>query len=274
MSNTARRATHHGRLPYDLIKDFAPVSRVAFLPLALFKSPTVTTKTLPELVALIKSQPGKFNFSSSGKGGAPHLAGEMFKMSSGLDMVHVPYNGAGPALTDVAAGQVQLTFTTYTSAQALLAAAGIPIAAPSANRSGRPSPTTFADAVEETGPFAAAALDGGPCGVGLESTVVAILPGAPPRLLRPGAVTRAQIEAYLDSDEDVDTVLGLMAKLLNKVPIPGSTVQWEGIELVAERGNDRSHTITTVLASPAPEDGDPAAEAAAKLAQESAVRST
>ena len=75
-------------------------------------------------------------------------------------------------------------------------------------------------------------------------------------------------------DEDVDTVLGLMAKLLNKVPIPGSTVQWEGIELVAERGNDRRHTITTVLASPAPEEGDPAAEAAAKLAQESAVRST
>jgi tripartite-type tricarboxylate transporter receptor subunit TctC len=109
-------------VPYDVMKDFAPVSRVAFLPLALFKSPQVHTKTLPELVALIKSQPGKFNFSSSGKGGAPHLAGELFRMSSNLDMVHVPYNGAGPALTDVAAGQVQLTFTTYTSAQALLAA--------------------------------------------------------------------------------------------------------------------------------------------------------
>lgn len=109
-------------VPYDVVRDFAPVSRVAFLPLALFKSPSVQTKSLPELIALIKSQPGKFNFSSSGKGGAPHLAGELFKMSSGLDMVHVPYNGAGPALTDVAAGQVQLTFTTYTSAQALLAA--------------------------------------------------------------------------------------------------------------------------------------------------------
>ncbi len=109
-------------VPNDVVRDFAPVSRVAFLPLALFKSPSVQTKSLPELIALIKSQPGKFNFSSSGKGGAPHLAGELFKMSSGLDMVHVPYNGAGPALTDVAAGQVQLTFTTYTSAQALLAA--------------------------------------------------------------------------------------------------------------------------------------------------------
>jgi L-threonylcarbamoyladenylate synthase len=79
-------------------------------------------------------------------------------------------------------------------AQAVLQAFGGPVAAPSANRSGRPSPTRYADAVEETGAFAAAALDGGPCTVGLESTVVAVLDGVP-RLLRPGAVTRAQIEA-------------------------------------------------------------------------------
>ncbi len=110
------------KVPYDVVKDFAPISRVAFLPLALFKSPTVATNTVAELVALIKANPGKFNFSSSGKGGAPHLAGELFRESSNLDMVHVPYNGAGPALKDVAAGQVQLTFSTYTSAQALLAA--------------------------------------------------------------------------------------------------------------------------------------------------------
>jgi CBS domain containing-hemolysin-like protein len=73
-------------------------------------------------------------------------------------------------------------------------------------------------------------------------------------------------------DEDVDTVLGLMAKELNKVPIPGSVVQWEGIELTAERGADRRHTVQTVLATLVPEDGDPAAEAAAKLATESARR--
>lgn len=79
--------------------------------------------------------------------------------------------------------------------QALLAAFDAPVVAPSANRSGRPSPTTFADAVEETGPAAAAALDGGPCAVGLESTVVALLDEA--RLLRPGAVTRAEIEAVI-----------------------------------------------------------------------------
>jgi L-threonylcarbamoyladenylate synthase len=81
--------------------------------------------------------------------------------------------------------------------RALLRAFGGPLVAPSANRSGRPSPTTFADAVEETGPAAAEALDGGPCRVGLESTVVALLPDAPARLLRPGSVTRAQIEALI-----------------------------------------------------------------------------
>jgi L-threonylcarbamoyladenylate synthase len=81
-------------------------------------------------------------------------------------------------------------------AQAVLAAFGRPIVAPSANRSGRPSPTTFADAVAETGGAAAVHLDGGDCEIGLESTVVALLDG-PPRLLRPGAVTRDEIEALI-----------------------------------------------------------------------------
>jgi L-threonylcarbamoyladenylate synthase len=81
-------------------------------------------------------------------------------------------------------------------ARAVLNRFGRPVVAPSANRSGRPSPTTLAHAVEETGAFVAAALDGGPCALGLESTVVALLEG-PPRLLRPGAVTRAQIEALI-----------------------------------------------------------------------------
>lgn len=80
-------------------------------------------------------------------------------------------------------------------ARAMLFAFGRPVVAPSANRSGRPSPTTFADAVEETGDFARAALDGGPCEIGLESTVVALIDQ--PRLLRPGSVTRDQIEAVI-----------------------------------------------------------------------------
>lgn len=90
---------------------------------------------------------------------------------------------------------VALRVPAHPLARKLLAAFGGPVVAPSANRSGRPSPTTFADAVEETGPSAAAALNGGPCEVGLESTVVALLDEA--RLLRPGAVTRAEIEALI-----------------------------------------------------------------------------
>ncbi len=90
---------------------------------------------------------------------------------------------------------VALRVPAHPLARALLARFGGPVVAPSANRSGRPSPTTFADAMEETGPSVAAALDGGPCEVGLESTVVALLDT--PRLLRPGAVTRAQIEALI-----------------------------------------------------------------------------
>ncbi|WP_304192200.1 L-threonylcarbamoyladenylate synthase [Phenylobacterium aquaticum] len=90
---------------------------------------------------------------------------------------------------------VALRAPAHPVAQALLRAFGGPVVAPSANRSGRPSPTTFVDAVEETGVSAAAALEGGPCRVGLESTVVALLDQ--PRLLRPGAVTRAEIEAVI-----------------------------------------------------------------------------
>jgi L-threonylcarbamoyladenylate synthase len=99
-------------------------------------------------------------------------------------------------------------------AQALLQAFGGPLAAPSANRSGRPSPTTFADALAETGSAAAASLDGGPCKIGLESTVVALLDA--PRLLRPGAVTRAEIEALIgplsEADADAKRSPGRLAR--------------------------------------------------------------
>ncbi len=90
---------------------------------------------------------------------------------------------------------VALRVPAHPLARALLTAFGGPVVAPSANRSGRPSPTTYADAMEETGAKAAASLDGGPCEIGLESTVVALLDQ--PRLLRPGSVTRAQIEALI-----------------------------------------------------------------------------
>jgi L-threonylcarbamoyladenylate synthase len=112
---------------------------------------------------------------------------------------------------------VALRAPAHPMAQALLSGFGGPLVAPSANRSGRPSPTTFADAWEETGSAVAAALDGGACAVGLESTVVAVLNG-PVRLLRPGGVTRAQIEAVVgplaaaaEGDEDARRSPGRLA---------------------------------------------------------------
>ena len=109
-----------------------------------------------------------------------------------------PYR-PGPAVCDLArAGldTVAVRAPAHPVARALLAALGEPLVAPSANRSGRPSPTTFSAAVEETGARAAVALDGGPCAIGVESTVVSLLDG-PARLLRPGSVTRARIEALI-----------------------------------------------------------------------------
>ncbi|MBW0152071.1 MAG: threonylcarbamoyl-AMP synthase [Phenylobacterium sp.] len=123
----------------------------------------------------------------------------------------------GDAVCDLArAGldSVAIRVPGHPLARSVIAALGRPVVAPSANRSGRPSPTTFADALEETGVFALAALDGGSCTVGLESTVVALLDE--PRLLRPGAVTRAQIEAVIgplaEAEDDARRSPGRMAR--------------------------------------------------------------
>lgn len=107
-------------LPYDAVKDFSPVTMVAFAPMILVKSSSVKAATASELVSEIRANPAKYNFSSSGVGGAPHMAGELFRLKEDLNVVHVPYAGAAPALNDVSSGQVQYSFTTYVSAQAFL----------------------------------------------------------------------------------------------------------------------------------------------------------
>jgi tripartite-type tricarboxylate transporter receptor subunit TctC len=106
------------KLSYDPDKAFAPVSLVAELPLAMMVHPAVPAKTAAEFVALAKAQPGKLSYSSSGAGGAPHLAAEMFKDRTGASLVHVPYRGGGPAIADLLAGHVQLSFMTVLEASA------------------------------------------------------------------------------------------------------------------------------------------------------------
>lgn len=104
------------KMPYDPDKAFAPIALVAELPLAMMVNPNVPAKTVKEFVALVKSQPGRMSYSSSGAGGGPHLAAEMFKDATQSFILHVPYRGGGPAIADLLAGHVQLSFMTVLEA--------------------------------------------------------------------------------------------------------------------------------------------------------------
>ena len=98
------------KVPYDVHKDFAPVTLVVTVPEMLVVASNVPAKNMAELVALAKAHPGKLNFASAGVGGLPHLAGELFKLTAKIDVVHVPYRGAAPAINDLLGQQVQMTF--------------------------------------------------------------------------------------------------------------------------------------------------------------------
>ncbi|MEK7948377.1 tripartite tricarboxylate transporter substrate binding protein [Pigmentiphaga sp. YJ18] len=97
-------------LSYDMEKDFAPVTVVASSGFVLYVNPAFPARTVGELIAYAKANPGKVNFSSSGNGGLPHMAGELFNSATGLKLTHVPYKGSTPSVNDVIAGQVQMTF--------------------------------------------------------------------------------------------------------------------------------------------------------------------
>jgi tripartite-type tricarboxylate transporter receptor subunit TctC len=98
------------KIAYDPQKDLAPVTLVATVPEMLVVASNVPAKNMAELVALAKAEPGKLNFASAGIGGLPHLAGELFKLTAKIDIVHVPYRGAAPAINDLLGQQVQMTF--------------------------------------------------------------------------------------------------------------------------------------------------------------------
>jgi tripartite-type tricarboxylate transporter receptor subunit TctC len=98
------------KVPYDVARDFAPVTLVTTVPEMLVVASNVAAKDMGDLVALAKGQPGKLNFASAGVGGLPHLAGELFKLTAGIDIVHVPYRGAAPAINDLLGQQVQMAF--------------------------------------------------------------------------------------------------------------------------------------------------------------------
>ena len=99
-------------MAYDAVADFQPVTYVGYVPNILAVHPSIPAKTVPELIALAKKDPGKYTFASSGVGSTQHLAGEMFMLLTGTQLVHVPYKGSGQAITDLLAGQVSMNFDT------------------------------------------------------------------------------------------------------------------------------------------------------------------
>jgi tripartite-type tricarboxylate transporter receptor subunit TctC len=110
ISSNAINATLYEKLNFDFIRDIAPVGSIARTPYVMEVNPSVPAKTVPEFIAYAQSNPGKINMASAGPGSAPHVAGELFKMMTGLDLVRVHYRGSAPALPDLIAGQVQVMF--------------------------------------------------------------------------------------------------------------------------------------------------------------------
>jgi tripartite-type tricarboxylate transporter receptor subunit TctC len=129
-------ATHHvinpslfRKLPYDTEKDFSPIAVVATAPNALFVNKDFPARNVAELIAMAKKEPGKLSFGSTGIGGANHLSGEMFKQMAGVDIVHIPYKGAAPAMNDLLGGHIPIMFDTLTTVLPEAAAGNIRVLA-------------------------------------------------------------------------------------------------------------------------------------------------
>src|ERR1700720_1465853 len=132
----AINATLYGKLNYNFLRDIAPVAGIIRFPNVMEVNPSVPAKTVPEFITYAKANPGKINFASSGNGSTIHMSGELFKMMTGISMIHVPYRGGAPALTDMISGQVQVMFDNVpTSIEFIRAGKLRPLAVTTAQRS-------------------------------------------------------------------------------------------------------------------------------------------
>jgi tripartite-type tricarboxylate transporter receptor subunit TctC len=119
-TSSSINASLYSRLPFNFIRDIAPVAGVSRVPNVVVVSPALPVETLAEFIAYAKANPAKVNMASAGIGTTPHMSGELFKMMAGIDMVHVPYRGTGPAHADLISGQVQVLFDGMPSCIALV----------------------------------------------------------------------------------------------------------------------------------------------------------
>lgn len=132
----ASNATLYDKLNFNFIRDIAPVASISREPQVMVVNPSVPAKTVSEFIAYAKASPGKINMASAGNGTGPHLSGELFKMMAGVKMVHVPYRGGTPAVTDLLTGQVQVMFVSMTGAIEHIRAGTLrPLAVTTATRS-------------------------------------------------------------------------------------------------------------------------------------------
>ena len=122
IASHAINATLYAKLPYDTLGDLAPVSLLAEYPFVITVHPSLPVKSIKELIAFAKAHPGKLSYASSGNGSGPHLGMELFKSMAGIDLVHVPYKGAGQAMTDLVSGQVQLFLNNFLAGNAMIRA--------------------------------------------------------------------------------------------------------------------------------------------------------
>jgi tripartite-type tricarboxylate transporter receptor subunit TctC len=131
----ASNATFYEKLNFNFINDITPIAGIVDAPLVMVVNPAFPTKTVPDFIRYVKANPGKVSMASAGSGNPNHLAGELFKMMTGVDMLHVPYRGDAPAITDLIGGQIQVYFSTMRSSSEYIKAGKLrPLAVTTAAR--------------------------------------------------------------------------------------------------------------------------------------------
>ncbi len=225
VANTVN-ATLYEKLNFDFLHDIVPVAGLVRGPLVMDLALSVPAKTVPEFIAYARANPGKINMASAGNGTPSHMAGELFKLSTGLDLVHVPYRGAAPALTDVLAGQVQLLFDNLpTSLEHIRAGKVRALAVTTAERSPAvpdlPTVAEFVPGYEVSSWFGIGAPRGTPTGV-IDKLNSTINDGLADRRLQARIAEMASVPMRLSPAQFATLIVAETAKWARVVKLSGA----------------------------------------------------